>query len=84
VRERYDGSMPAPKRSTIYFDPDLHRALILKAAAMDRSISDVVNDAVRQMLSEDAADLEVFEKRRREATVDFEEVALRLGRSGKL
>ena len=51
---------------------------------MDRSISDVVNHAVRQTLSEDAADLEVFEKRRREPTLDFEEVVLRLRRSGKL
>lgn len=76
--------MPTPKRSTIYFDPDLHRALRLKAAAMDRSISDVVNDAVRQTLSEDAADLEMFEKRRREPSLDFEEVMLRLRRSGKL
>lgn len=76
--------MATPKRSTIYFDPDLHRALRLKAAAMDRSISDVVNDAVRQTLSEDAADLEVFEKRRREPVLDFEEVVLRLRRSGKL
>ena len=76
--------MSVPKRSTIYFDPDLHRALRLKAAATDRSISDVVNDAVRQTLSEDAADLEVFEKRRREPVLDFEEVVLRLRRSGKL
>lgn len=76
--------MAAPKRSTIYFDPELHRALRLKAAAMERSISDVVNDAVRQTLSEDASDLEVFEKRRREPELDFEEVVLRLKRSGKL
>ena len=76
--------MSTPKRSTIYFDPDIHRALRLKAAATDRSISDVVNDAVRQTLSEDAADLEVFEKRRREPALDFEEVVLRLRRSGKL
>jgi plasmid stability protein len=76
--------MSTPKRSTIYFDPDLHRALRLKAAAMDRSISDVVNEAVRQTLSEDAADLEVFEKRRREPALDFEDVVLRLRRSGKL
>lgn len=76
--------MPTLKRSTIYFDPDLHRALRLKAAALDRSISDVVNDAVRQTLSEDAADLEAFEKRRREPVLDFEEVVLRLRRSGKL
>ena len=68
--------MAGPKPSTIYFDPDLHRALRLKAAATDRSISDVVNEAVRQTLSEDAADLEMFEKRRREPALDFEEVVL--------
>ena len=60
---------------------DRPSTLRLKAAAMDRSLSDVVNDAVRQMLSEDAADLEVFEKRRREPVLDFEGV-LRLRRSG--
>jgi predicted transcriptional regulator len=76
--------MATPKRSTIYFDPDLHRALRLKAAATDRSISDVVNEAIRQTLSEDAADLEAFEKRRREPALDFDEVVLRLRRSGKL
>ena len=69
-------SMSTPKRSTIYFDPDIHRALRLKAAATDRTISDVVNDAVRQTLSEDAADLETFEKRRREPALDFDEVVL--------
>jgi len=76
--------MATPKRSTIYFDPEIHRALRMKAAATDRSISDVVNDAVRQTLSEDASDLEVFEKRRREPSVDFAEVVLRMRRSGKL
>ena len=81
---RYSVAMATPKRSTIYFDPDLHRALRLKAAATDRSISDVVNEAIRQTLSEDAADLEAFEKRRREPALDFDEVVLRLRRSGKL
>jgi len=76
--------MATPKRSTIYFDPEIHRALRMKAAATDRSISDVVNDAVRQTLSEDASDLEFFEKRRREPNVDFAEVVLRMRRSGKL
>jgi plasmid stability protein len=76
--------MAAPKRSTIYFDPDIHKALRMKAAATDRSISDVVNDAVRQTLSEDASDLEAFEKRRREPSVDFADVVLRMRRSGKL
>ena len=76
--------MATPKRSTIYFDPELHRALRLKAAATDRSISDVVNDAVRQSLSEDAADLEMFEQRRREPALDFDAVVMKLRRSGKL
>lgn len=76
--------MATPKRSTIYFDPDIHRALRMKAAATDKSISDVVNDAVRQTLSEDAADLELFERRRREPSLDFEEVVLKLRRSGKI
>lgn len=76
--------MPSPKRSTIYFDPDVHRALRLKAAAMESSISDVVNEAVRRTLSEDAEDLEVLEKRRREPTLDFEDVVRAMKSSGKL
>jgi predicted transcriptional regulator len=71
-------TMATPKRSTIYFDPEIHRALRQKAAATDRSMSDVVNEAVRQTLSEDAADLEAFEKRRREPSVSFDEVVLKL------
>lgn len=51
---------------------------------MDRSMSDVVNDAIRQTLSEDASDLEMFEKRRREPNLDFEDVVARLRRSGKI
>ncbi|HXI11093.1 MAG TPA: CopG family transcriptional regulator [Thermoanaerobaculia bacterium] len=76
--------MPSPKRSTIYFDPDIHRALRLKAATLDVSISNVVNDAVRQTLAEDAEDLEVFDKRRREPSLDFEDVVRAMRRSGKL
>jgi len=75
--------MATPKRSTIYFDPELHRALRLKAAASGRSISDVVNDAVRLSLSEDAFDLETFKKRLREPTVDFAEVVLRMKGIGR-
>lgn len=82
--ERYDVVMSTPKRSTIYFDPELHRAVRLKAAALDASISDVVNEAVRRSLTEDASDLEAFEKRRKEPVVDFESVVMSLRRSGKL
>lgn len=76
--------MALAKRSTIYFDPSIHRALRLKAAATDTSISDVVNAAVKQALLEDATDLEAFEKRRREPNLDFEDVVRAMKRSGKL
>jgi hypothetical protein len=76
--------MTALKRSTIYFDPKLHRAVRRKAAARDASISDIVNEAVRRSLREDAEDLKEFEKRRREPTVAFEEVLRSMKRRGKL
>ncbi len=74
----------APKRSTIYLPPDVHRALRLKAAAADRSISDLVSEAVRLSLSEDAEDLEAFEKRSKERSLSFETVVKALRRRGKL
>ena len=55
------------KRATVYFDPSLHRALRLKAAVTERSISELVNEAVQASLAEDASDLEAFEAREKEA-----------------
>lgn len=75
---------PTSRRTTVYFDSDLHRALRLKAAETDRSISELVNDAVRELLVEDAEDLEAFEKRADEESLSFESVVKDLRRSGKL
>jgi hypothetical protein len=72
------------KRSTVYFDPHIHRALRMKAAETDRSISDLVNDAVKTALSEDAEDLAAFEERSGEPNLSFEEVVKSLKRSGKI
>jgi len=72
------------RRSTIYFDPDVHRAVKMKAAAMDLTLSDVVNEAVRRSLAEDAEDLEAFDKRRREPSLTFEDVVRSMKRRGKL
>jgi hypothetical protein len=72
------------KRATVYFDADLHRALRLKAAAADRSISDLVNDAVRLSLAEDAADLAAFGERQHEPTESFDDFVKRLERRGQL
>ncbi len=76
--------MNTTKRATVYFDPEVHRALRLKAAATDRSISDMVNAALKQALAEDAIDLGAFKKRRGESSIDFESFVKALHRRGKL
>ena len=76
--------MSLPKRATIYFDAEIHRALRLKAAATDRSVSDMVNDAVKIALSEDAEDIAAFDERAREKSVNFETVVRSLKRRGKI
>ena len=81
---RYDAGMPGAKRVTVYFDPVLHRALRLKAAETDRSLSEMVNEAIRRSLAEDAEDLEAFAKRVREPDLPFEGVVRELRRRGKL
>ena len=72
------------KRATIYVDANLHRALRVKAAQTDRTISDLVNEAVRLSLAEDAEDLAAFEERAREPNLAFESVIKDLKRRGKL
>ena len=76
--------MSKVKRATIYLDPTLHRALRIKAAETETSVSDLVNVAVRRSLKEDAADLAVFEARAREPVLPFEAVVKDLKRRGKL
>ncbi len=66
--------MEATKRATVYFDPQIHRALRLKAATTDRSVSDLVNEAVELVLREDADDLETFDQRRDQPVLSFFEV----------
>lgn len=76
--------MTETRRTTIYLEPDLHRALRLKAIETDASISDLVNDAIRQTLLEDAEDLAAIEDRAAEATVPYGEFVQSLMRDGKL
>jgi plasmid stability protein len=76
--------MDHSKRVTVYFEPAIHTALRLRAAASDRSVSDMVNDAVRLSLAEDAVDLEAFSARRKEKSVSFESFVTGLKRRGQL
>ena len=74
----------ATKRSTIYFRPELHRALRIKAAETQRSLSDLVNDAVQMALREDEEDLSAFEERASEPTITYEALLKDLKNHGKI
>jgi plasmid stability protein len=76
--------MSSARRATVYLDPALHRALRIKAAETDQSVSDIVNEAIRQTLAEDAEDLAAFRSRVKEPNLDFETVLKDLRRRGKL
>jgi plasmid stability protein len=76
--------MEESKRATIYFDADVHRALRLRAAACNRSISDMVNEAVRMTLAEDADDLRDVEQRQEEESIGFAEFVNNLRKSGRI
>ena len=72
------------KRTTIYFDPNLHKALRLKAVETSRSVSELVNKAVREALSEDAEDLLACEERADEALISYEQMIKRLKKDGRI
>ena len=72
------------KRATVYFDPDIHRALRVKAAETDRSISELVNEAVKIRLAEDAEDLAAFVERAHEPNLPFEDVLKDFKKRGKI
>jgi hypothetical protein len=74
----------ANRRVTVYLKPEYHRALRIKAAETEYSVSDLVNSAVKQALLEDAVDLEAFDKRAAEPVLVFEDVVKTLKRDGKL
>ena len=72
------------KRATVYFRPELHKAIRLKAAHTNRSVSDIVNDAVRLSLREDHEDLRAFEDRVAEPVISYESLLKDLKAHGKL
>jgi len=72
------------KRSTVYFEADVHQALRVKAATTHQSVSEVVNEAVRLVLREDQEDLSAFSERAKETTLSYEELLEDLKSHGKL
>lgn len=74
----------AAKRATVYLDPDLLMALKLKSVQTSRSVSELVNHAVREALAEDADDLDAFESRAGEPLVSYEDMVKRLKADGRI
>ena len=71
-----------PKRSTVYLDPELHRALKIQAAETESNVSELINEAIRQALIEDRDDLASFKKRAKDELVTFEDVLTSLNLDG--
>ena len=65
-------------------DPQMHKALRLKAAQENRSVSDIVNEAVALLAYEDAEDIADFDSRRAEPTVDYASFVQKLKNDGIL
>ena len=74
----------ATKRSTLYLESNLHKALKIKAAETSRSISDLVNEAIKNSLAEDAEDLAAFETRLSEPLVSYEDMLKELKDNGSI
>ncbi|MHC4106361.1 MAG: ribbon-helix-helix protein, CopG family [Planctomycetota bacterium] len=72
------------KRTTVYLDSELHRALRIKAAQTEHSMSDLVEEAIKFSLAEDSIDLTAFEQRRKESSLPFEDVLKKLRKNGKI
>ena len=74
----------AATRATIYLDPQLHKALRLKAVETSQSLSKLVNDAIKESLAEDAEDIAAFEERVKEPLISYETMIKRLKKDGRI
>ncbi|MCX5812276.1 MAG: CopG family transcriptional regulator [Proteobacteria bacterium] len=72
------------KRATVYLDPELHKALRLKAVETSCSVSELVNNAVKEALTEDFEDIAAFEERVGEPLIAYDEMVKRLRRDGRI
>jgi hypothetical protein len=70
------------KRTTVYLNPKLHKALRLKALDSNRSVSEIINQTLWVQLAEDAEDLAAFEEAENEPDISYEEMMKRLKKDG--
>ena len=72
------------KRSTVYLDSTLHKALRIKSIETSRSMSDLINEAIRESIAEDAEDLAIFDERAEETLISYDEMVKRLKKDGRI
>lgn len=72
------------KRSTVYFEPAIHQALKVKAASSQLSVSELIDEAVRLLMSEDQEDLAAFSARESEKEISYEALLNDLKKHGKI
>lgn len=76
--------MSSQRRATVYLDNTIFKALKMKSAHTERSLSDLLNEAARFSLAEDALDLEAIEERKSRPERSFEDFVLELKKDGLL
>ncbi|PIW69782.1 MAG: CopG family transcriptional regulator [Ignavibacteriales bacterium CG12_big_fil_rev_8_21_14_0_65_30_8] len=76
--------MGLTKRATVYFDPEIHRILKIKAAETSTTISEIINNTIKQELIEDQEDLQAFKERVSEPVITYEKLLNDLKKNGKI
>lgn len=71
-------------KATLYLDEAVHKALRIKAAETQQTMSDLVNDALRAALREDLEDITDWKERRKEKTLSYDELLEQLKVDGTI
>lgn len=72
------------KRATVYFEPEIHKALKIKSIETSKSVSELVNDAVKEILTEDAEDILAIEERTKDKLISYSEMIKKLKKDGSI
>ena len=76
--------MSLTKRATVYFDPDIHKTLKVRAAETSSSISEIINKLLKNEFLADQEDLKVYRERLSEPTISYEKLISDLKKNGKI
>lgn len=72
--------MSTPKRATVYFEPEIYQALRLRSLRAHRSISALVNEAMRMALTQGGTELPPIDPGPQASSASFDRLAKALKR----